>query len=84
MWWNDHMGGWGSGWGGAFFWPMHLLGWVFAVAVIVILFRLVSGGRRDRERDRGEDKSVAILRERFARGEIDQREFDERMAVLKK
>ncbi len=86
MWWGDHMGGWGwgGGWGGGgWFWAMHLLWWVLAVVLVVLIFRFVSGGMRDRNRG-VEDRAVAILRERFARGEIDQREFDERMATLKK
>ena len=86
MWWGDHMGGWGwgGGWsGGGWFWAMHLLWWVLAVVVVVLIFRFVSGGMRDRNRG-GEDRAVTILRERYARGEIDQREFEERMAMLKK
>jgi putative membrane protein len=86
MWWGDHMGswGWGGGWGGGgWFWAMHLLWWVLAVVLVVLIFRFVSGGMRDRNRGGG-DTALTILRERFARGEIDQREFDERKAILKK
>lgn len=76
--WGDHSM-WAGGWG--WFWPMHLLWWLLVAAGLVLLFRLVAGGRRDR--DRGEDRAVAILRERYARGEINQAEFDERMRILK-
>lgn len=75
--WGDHMWGWAGGWG--WFWPMHLLWWVFVVVCVVLLLRRFSGGRREG----GEDRAVAILRERYARGEIDAAQFNEGMRVLK-
>lgn len=78
--WGDHMMGWGGGWGW-YWWPMHLLWWALVIAGVVVLVRWLSGGRRDRRG--GQDSAVAILRERYARGEINQKEFDERMRFLK-
>ena len=76
------MMGWGDGWGGwIWYWPMHMLGWLLVIVAAALIFRWVSGGRRDSRG--GEDTAVAILRERYARGEIDQKEFDERMRFLK-
>jgi putative membrane protein len=84
--WGDHMmWGWGGGWGGwagmAWYWVMHLLWWALVIAAVILLVRWGSAERRDRRG--GEDSAVAILRERYARGEIDQKEFDERMRFLK-
>ena len=84
--WGDHMMGWGWGWGGGWagmvsYWVMHLLWWALLIAAVVLLVRWESADRRHR---RGmEDSALAILRERYARGEIDQKEFDERMRFLK-
>lgn len=77
MMWNGWDGGWGMGWG--WFGLGHLLWWVFIVVAVVALFRwLGSGAGRI-----GGDRALQILRERYARGEIDQAEFDERMKRLK-
>jgi putative membrane protein len=73
MMWNP-----GWGWGGmpwAWFTAMHVLWWVLLVAGAVIVFRAVAG-RRPR------DRALDLLRERFARGEIDQAEYDERRRQL--
>ena len=81
--WGDHtMWGWGGGWGGmVWYWVMHLLWWALVIAAVIVLVRWGSDERRYR-RDT-EDSAVTILRERYARGEIDQKEFDERMRFLK-
>lgn len=74
--WNfmDGWDGWGAGW--HFFGLMHVLWWVLVVFVLVYVIRgLRRGGP--------EDRAQSILRERYARGEIDRAEFDERMKVLK-
>jgi putative membrane protein len=75
--------GWGGGygWGGLGFGLMHLLWWLLVVVVIVSVFRLTGGRRRDR--GPREDRAQAILRERYARGEIDKAEYDEKTAHLK-
>lgn len=75
MW--DHMMTWGGGWGrdGVWFGVVHLLWWLLLVLAIVALVRL-SFGRSE------EDRALTILRERFARGEIDKAEFEERKRDL--
>ncbi|MFP4537987.1 MAG: SHOCT domain-containing protein [Dichotomicrobium sp.] len=76
--WDDHMIGWGGWWFG----PVMML---IVVAVIVLaiigLWRLFSGPRSDRARG---DASLEILRERFARGEIDEEEFEARRRALER
>ena len=77
------MHGWGMGWGGGgmFLGPLFMIVWLaLLVAVIVVLVRWLGGGsfgvgsppRTPRE----------ILDERFAKGEIDQEEYEKRRKVL--
>jgi putative membrane protein len=75
-----HMWGWdvGTGWGTGMMLIM-LIFWAFiVVAVIYGISVLVRSGTDDRSRrDGGQDKSLDILRERYARGEISKEEFDQ-------
>ena len=76
--WGDMMG-WGSGWG--LFGILHmLLWWVLIILGIVVLARWVFGGAPGRRPS--EDRALAILRERYARGEIDKAEFEARKGDL--
>jgi putative membrane protein len=79
MWWNN---GWGGGaWFG--FALMHMLFWVLLIACVVMLVRW-GGGGRGRNLPRPDDsRALDILRERYARGEIDKQEYEERRQVLK-
>ncbi|MFZ2293725.1 MAG: SHOCT domain-containing protein [Polaromonas sp.] len=83
MW--DNMMGWGGHWGPGWglFGLMHILWWVFVVLGIVALVRWASGGGPRHLRNADEDRALAILRERYARGEIDKAEFEERKRDLK-
>lgn len=74
MGWGWHDGGWGL------FGFMHVLWWVLIVVAIVALIRAVGG--RHGLRGPGEDRALSILRERYARGEIDKTEFDQRKRDL--
>ncbi len=76
MWGN--MMGWG---GGAMFGLWHLLWWGLLIVGIVALLRwaLASGGA---SRLKEGDRSLAILKERYARGEIDKTEFEARKRDL--
>lgn len=72
MW--GHMTGW-NGWGGAgMFGIVHLLWWALLIAGVVVLARWLLSTRR--QRNSSEDRALAILRERFARGEIDKAAFE--------
>ena len=60
-------------------WPVVVIG---GIALLVVL--LVRGGRSEQpwRRDQGRHTAFDILCERFARGEIDQREYEDRKAFL--
>lgn len=74
--------GWGWGWhGGGLFGLMHVLWWVVIVVAIVALVRSVAGRGRG-ARWPGPDRALEILRERYARGEIDKAEFEQRKRDL--
>lgn len=76
-------------WGGG--WPGMLFGFVMMVAVIaavvalvVFLVRALGGQARAAPGQAGPSRtSLDILEERFARGEIDASEFEERRRVLR-
>jgi len=70
---NGH--GWGMGWG----W-----GWIITLIVLaVIIFLVVRFAYQNKQSGRSENKTpYDILKERYARGEIDKKEFDERKKDL--
>lgn len=77
-----HMLGWGEGWAGMVFGPLFMLLVIgLGVALVVALLRrgdLGHGGGGQPPRNLALD----LLRERFARGEIDQQEYEARRRVL--
>jgi putative membrane protein len=86
---GPHM--WGSGWDGVwwmFLGPIWLILFLAVlVGVAVLIVRWISGaGAGGASADSGgpaaSSKPLDILRERFARGEIDKEEFEERKRVL--
>jgi putative membrane protein len=84
--WGGGPGMWGYGYGMP--WFGHILMIVFWVAVIVGIIFLIrwlvvtsrSGGHQDVSR--GGDTALDILRKRYARGEIDKQDFEERKRDL--
>ncbi len=64
--------GYGYGIGG---WVFGLLWFLLIAWAIYALFRAVSPPPRGPERD-GTDRALSILRERYARGEIDKETFE--------
>jgi putative membrane protein len=78
---HPHM--WGDwGWGGMIFGPiMGILYIGLIVAGIVLLVRWLGGGQGIAAAPRGKT-AMQILEERFARGEIDKDEFEERRRML--
>ncbi len=58
-----------------------LIGLVLVIVAVVLVARSWSGGVGS-GRPLGEDRALAILRERYARGEIDKEEFDVRRQDL--
>jgi len=79
---HHHM--WGGGWYGWLFGPMAMILLVGLIVIgVVLVVRWLGGGVRDDIPGRGHEKSpVDILKERFARGEIDKEEFEERRRTL--
>lgn len=80
MGWHD-MGSWGMGWG----WLFLLLLLVGVVVLVVVLIRLLLGVDRGEQRDPrpgGRSRALEVLDERYARGEIDATEYDERRRRL--
>ena len=79
---GHHM--WNGGWHGWFFGPIMMIVFIGAAAVIVLLiarsFRKTEhhGALHTPSRQTPDD----ILKERFAKGEIDKAEFEERRRVL--
>ncbi len=69
------MGGWGMGWfGGIFmilFWVLILIGLVFVIKW------LIQSTSRARNNGQSGDRSLEILKERYARGEIDKAQFED-------
>jgi putative membrane protein len=85
---HPHYGGhmWGDGmWGGMIFGPLMMIIFIaLLVGVIVIVVRWLAGSSLGGHLPASQARSSApdILRERFARGEIDKDEFDERRRAL--
>ena len=71
----DWAGGWG---GGNMFGIPHLLWWVLLIVAAALVARWLFDGTRRPGRASEEDRALAILKERYARGEIDKAEFDAR------
>jgi len=60
-----------------------LLFWVAVIFVVVYAIRAVGrDGRTRTGSDATEDRALATLRERYARGEIDHAEYEERRRML--
>ena len=72
MWWGS-----GSGWGGWVLMTLMMVG--FWTAVVLLVTWLVRSGRPDAGTPGPRrSEALAILEERFARGEIDREEFEDR------
>jgi len=66
---GDHMGDWGGGWWIAMVFMMVIF-WAAVIALVVWGVRSVAGSREDRK------TPLDIARERLARGEISEEEFE--------
>lgn len=78
------MGGFGAGYGMGLIGPVLMFGfWVLVVLGVVVLARwLLSAGKTRGVGTRQEDSALEILRKRYAQGEIDRREFEEKRRFL--
>lgn len=68
-------GGHGFGFGGGFMW----LFWILVIIVIAWALKAVFSNAKGGAKDKS---PMEILQERFARGEIDEEEFERRRKVL--
>ncbi len=81
---GDHMMWGGGGWHGWFLGPLMMVFWLALLVGAVILIQrwLGASGRIEPRRTRAGSDALDILRARFAKGEIDKAEFEERRALL--
>ncbi len=73
----DGFGGHGWGFGMGFGW---IIGLLILIAIIWLVVRSVN--QNNRPQQPGSKSALDILKERYARGEIDKKEFDERKSDL--
>lgn len=76
--WHSHWG-WGGMWAGGL---GMLLFWGVIILLIVLVVRGLSGRVERGAPAPGANSALQILQERFARGEIDKAEYEERRKVL--
>lgn len=82
---GPHMWNGGWGWGGMFLGPLLMIVFLaLAVAVVVLIVRWLAGSGHGPAPPAGPARRepIDILKERFAKGEIDKEEFEERRRVL--
>lgn len=72
---------WESGW--MFLGPLMMLAFIAVIVVVVVLLLRGYGGDKSRARTSSESRADDILKERFARGEIDKEEYEERRRILR-
>jgi len=61
-------------------WPIIPILWLAVISTLVTLFVV---GRRRRDRESGQRAGERRLAERYAAGEIDEREYTQRLGVLR-
>lgn len=77
------MHGWGDAWYGMFFGPLVMLLFLaIATAVVVLIVRWIWGAGKGSHPSGQDTRALHILKERFARGEIDANEYEERRRIL--
>lgn len=68
------MGGYGMGWFGGI---LMIVFWILIIVGLVFLIKwLIQSTARDKTTGSGGNRSLEILKERYARGEIDKEEFE--------
>lgn len=71
-------GGWGYGWGG----PLMMVGWIAIGVIIILLVRRSGDGWHRHHRSDPSHSALQILNERYARGEIQKPEYEEKKAAI--
>jgi len=78
MWWSDWWGGYGPmPW--MFFGPLMMI--IFVVLCFAMMYFMMRGATTHSGR---ESPAIDILKQRYARGEINQAEFEERRRLLER
>ncbi|UCD83033.1 MAG: SHOCT domain-containing protein [Desulfobacterales bacterium] len=76
------MGGWGMGWFGGI---IMIIFWILILVALVFLIKwLVQSTSRNQAGPAGGNRALEILKERYARGEIDKAEFEAMKTDLSK
>lgn len=71
---------WGnSGWGMGFGWPFMVFFWILTIIGIVYLVKLIAGNAKGGEKH---ETALDILKKRYAKGEINKEEFEEKKKDL--
>ncbi|HEX9910419.1 MAG TPA: SHOCT domain-containing protein [Desulfatiglandales bacterium] len=79
-WFGPGMMDWGM-WGGG--WIFMLLFWGLVIVALIFLIRWLAGLSRPRpSSEKPHDSALEILRQRYAKGEIDNEEFDQKKRDL--
>ena len=76
---------WGDGWYGWFLGPvMMILFFAISVAVVILIIRWIGGahGGSTAPSTTTRKHAIEILKDRFARGEIEKEEFEEKRQIL--
>ena len=74
------MGGYGMGWFGSI---LMIVFWILILVGLVFLIKwLIQSTGRDKISGSGGDRSLEILKERYAKGEIDKQEFESKKKDL--
>ena len=69
------MGGWGMGWFGGIF---MILFWIFILVGLVFVIKwLIQSTSKDRGSGQHGSRAIDILKERYARGELDKVQFED-------
>jgi putative membrane protein len=69
----------GMGFGGEFMWVF----WLLLIVFFAVIVKAMIGGPSGPDKS-GEDTPKVILKQRYARGEIDEQEFERRLRELEK
>ena len=81
---ENHPHGWGGGWGYMLFGPLTMIVAVVVIVVLAVLaVRWLDPSGAAPTASRSAKSPLDILKERFARGEIDKAEFEERQQCWK-
>lgn len=74
---------WDHGWGGmGFGGPLMLLFWILVIVGVVLLVRWLATGDATRRPGPPRNAALDLLKERYARGEIERDEFEQKRRDL--